>query len=367
MDAYLRGDFEIEGDIVAAIAVRDRFGPWTIGWAAAMRLLQGTAPVSNVAMGISPRLRGPLHSRARDRAAIRHHYDLGNDFYSLWLDRHMIYSCAYFSDPSAPLETAQEAKLEMICRKLRLSPGDRLLDIGCGWGGLITWAAEHHGVQALGITLSPAQAAWARERIAEKGLGDRCTVRLTDYRDLPAESFDKIASVGMVEHVGEDNLSEYFRKAFQLLRPGGVFLNHGISGAVAPMPALRWLVSMQSRALREYVFPDSDLPPIDRVIQAASREKFELRDVESLREHYAQTLRHWVGRLEEKQSQAAKSVGERTWRLWRLYLAGSAHYFDIGALQIYQSLFVKPDDKGRSHLPMGRESWYRTPLPGARG
>lgn len=367
MEAYVRGDFEIEGDIVTAIAVRDRFGPWTIGWAAAMRLLQGTASSGNVAVGISPRLRGPIHSRARDRAAIRHHYDLGNDFYSLWLDRRMIYSCAYFPDPSASLDTAQEAKLEMICRKLRLSPGDRLLDIGCGWGGLITWAAEHHGVQALGITLSPAQAALARERIAEKGLGERCSVRLTDYRDLPAGSFDKIASVGMVEHVGDEHLGEYFRKVYQLLRPGGVFLNHGISRATAPIPTARWLMNLQSRALREYVFPDSDLPPIDRVIEAGTREKLELRDVESLREHYAMTLRHWVRRLEGNESQAIRAVGERTWRLWRLYLGGSAHTFDIGALQIYQSLFVKPDEKGRSHLPTGREGWYRTPLPGAEG
>jgi len=262
---------------------------------------------------------------------VRFHYNVGNAFYALWLDARMVYSCAYFAHGDDDLDRAQESKLDLICRKLRLRPGDRLLDIGCGWGGLIMHAAKRYGVFALGITLSDAQAELARERIAEAGLSDRCQVELRDYRALPREGqFDKISSVGMVEHVGRKKLDEYFVSAYGALRPGGLFLNHGIVSIAASRPE-----SLRSRAeariwkrgefIDRYVFPDGELLPAATVIASAERSGFELRDVESLREHYTLTLRHWVRRLEEHHDEAAALVGEETYRVWRLYMSASAY------------------------------------------
>ena len=315
--------------------------------------------------GTEAGVHGPEHSRRRDAAAVRYHYDVGNDFYSLWLDRRMVYSCAYFATGVEDLDAAQEAKLEHICRKLRLRPGERLLDVGCGWGGLVQYAAERYGIEATGITLSPAQAELARRRIAAAGLADRCQFEVRDYRDLPpGATFDKVVSVGMVEHVGRARLPTYFAKAHRLLRPGGLFLNHGIVVARPvrfPRLALRaerlrggWDASIQ-----RYVFPDGELLAPGEMVLHAEQAGFETRDVENLREHYALTLRHWVRRLEARHAEAASLVGERAYRVWCLYIAASAHGFATGKIGVVQTLLSKPDRRGASGLPLTRADLYR--------
>ncbi|MGH8631433.1 MAG: class I SAM-dependent methyltransferase, partial [Burkholderiales bacterium] len=263
------------------------------------------------------------------------------------------------------LDTAQEAKLEHSCRKLRLAPGERLLDIGCGWGGLILHAAQRYGVHALGITLSEPQARLARERLAAAGLSDRCQVEVRDYRQLGGdEAFDKVVSIGMVEHVGRARLAEYFTQAYRVLRPGGLFLSHGIvtmAGARPKTVATRvkdW--AWRGRGfIKNYVFPDSELLPLGEHVLAAERAEFESRDAESLREHYALTLRHWVRRLEANRDEAVRLVGEATYRVWRLYLSGSAHAFARGRIGVEQLLLAKPDAGGRSGVPLTRGDLYR--------
>jgi cyclopropane-fatty-acyl-phospholipid synthase len=295
---------------------------------------------------------------------VRSHYDVGNDFYALWLDWRMVYSCAYFKTGAETLEEAQEAKLELICRKLRLTPGETLLDIGCGWGGLVMYAAEHYGVNALGITLSVPQAELARQRIRESGLGGRCRVEVLDYRDVPPkEKFDKIVSVGMFEHVGRKNLPLYFEQTLRHLAPGGLFLNHGIVDLAAARPtgAASRLAEKMWRSgsfIEKYVFPDGELVAPGDVIRFAEGAGFETRDVESLREHYALTLRHWVRRLESRHDEAARMVGEATYRVWRLYMAGVAHGFASGTLGIVQTLFSKPREDGSTALPWTRADLY---------
>lgn len=361
--AFIRGDFDVEGDLIAAFALRERFSARPATLLQALRL--AAAPPAPGSGARAARLRGPIHSRERDALAVRHHYDLGNDFYALWLDRRMVYSCAYFPSEAASLEEAQAAKLELICRKLRLAPGERLLDVGCGWGGLVTWAAERHGVEAVGVTLSRPQAEWARARIEALGLAGRCRVEVMDYRDLGDQAFDKVASVGMFEHVGRRRLPEYFRQVHRLLRPGGVFLNHGIA-ALEPRPPLwRRLLLREGEFIERYIFPDGEVPPFPATAAAADEAGLELRDVESLREHYALTLRAWLAALERRRDEAIREVGEGTYRAWRLYLAGSADDFDRAGIGVYQALYVRPQD-GRSGLPLGREDWYRPPvaLPG---
>jgi cyclopropane-fatty-acyl-phospholipid synthase len=275
----------------------------------------------------------------------------------------MVYSCAYFKTGTETLDEAQEAKLEFICRKLRLRPGETLLDIGCGWGGLVMHAAEHYGVNALGITLSEPQAELARKRIAEAGLGDRCRVEVLDYRDVPPkEKFDKIVSVGMFEHVGRKNLPLYFEQTLRHLAPGGLFLNHGIvdlaarpAGAASRLAAKMW---RSGSFIEKYVFPDGELVAPGDVIRFAEDAGFETRDVESLREHYALTLRHWVRRLESRHDEAVRMVGEATYRVWRLYMAGCAHGFARGSLGIVQTLFSKPREDGATVLPPTRADLY---------
>jgi cyclopropane-fatty-acyl-phospholipid synthase len=297
------------------------------------------------------KLRGSIHSKERDRQAITYHYDRSNDFYALWLDRRMVYSCAYFATPDDDIDTAQERKLDYICRKLRLQPGERLLDIGCGWGGLVMYAAQHYGVEAYGITLSQQQAELAQKRIAEAGLSERCRVEVRDYRDVNEEhSFDKIVSVGMFEHVGQALLPTYFQQAWHLLRPGGVFLNHGIASVITEP-------QRESVFNQRYVFPDGELVPISTTLRAAETSGFEVRDVESLREHYALTLRHWVRRLESHADEARQLTGDVTYRIWRIYMSASIHAFVTGRNNIYQTLLVKPD-RGNSHLPLTRADWY---------
>lgn len=353
-ESFVRGDFDLEGDIEAAFELGDFLLQRQQSIAERMRiaaLLMKLPNGSHTEQAGGPNLHGAVHSKARDRGAVSFHYDLSNDFYSLWLDRRMVYSCAYFRTGSEPIDQAQEQKLEYICRKLRLGKGDHMLDLGCGWGGLMCYAATKFGVQAFGITLSERQAELARAQFREAGVADRCRVEVCDYRDIdPPQEYDKIVSVGMFEHVGEGLLGEYFRRAWSVLRPGGVFLNHGIAASAS-----------NSRRgfsfIDKYVFPDGELVPLNTAIRAAETCGFEVRDVESLREHYTLTLRRWVQRLEQKRSKVVQATNEAAYRTWRLYMTGSAHSFQTGRLNLYQVLLSKPGH-GKNDLPLTREDWY---------
>jgi cyclopropane-fatty-acyl-phospholipid synthase len=280
--------------------------------------------------------KGRLHSLARDRAAISYHYDVSNDFYRLLLGPSMVYSCAYFAEPGESLESAQEHKLDLICRKLRLEPGERLLDIGCGWGSLLLHAAQRYGVHGVGVTLSVEQAKLARERIEAAGLSDRIEIRVSDYREITDGPFDKISSVGMYEHVGRGELARYTQTVHGLLRPGGLFLNHGIARGFSEPPA-------SDTFLYRYVFPDGELSPVTEIMTAMHDSGLEVRDVESLREHYTLTLRGWLRNLAARRDEAEADVGVGRERVWRLYMLGSALGFADGDVTVYQVLTTRPD------------------------
>jgi cyclopropane-fatty-acyl-phospholipid synthase len=355
-EAYIFDDFDIEGEVEAAMELSDALVKSDFDLAQRLHLaaLLRKLPKGDRqwASRQSIHLVGAPHSRRRDRQVIAYHYNLPADFYSLFLGQRLVYSCAYFQTADDGLDKAQEQKLDYICRKLRLRSGDRLLDVGCGWGALVLHAANYYGVHALGITLSAPQAEVARERIEQAGLSDRCQIEVCDYRELAGEQrFDKIVSVGMFEHVGEKMLPEYFAKAWQLLEPGGVFLNHGIAYSATYQRKGESFVD-------RYVFPDGELVPLNIALRTAEMSRFEVRDVESLREHYALTLRRWLSRLEEHQQQAKKVVDDVTYRIWRLYMAGSAYGFRTARLNLYQTLLAKPG-RGESRLPLTRADWYR--------
>ena len=355
-EAYIYDGFDIEGDIEAAFEFADyllRQGE-TLSKSFDLAEWLQNLPENDRSRGRARVIDSPesAHSRESDRQAISYHYDLPADFYALWLDQCMVYSCAYFETLEEDLDSAQLRKLEHICRKLRLRKGDRLLDIGCGWGSLLMHAATHYGVKAVGITLSVPQAERARQRLRESGLNDQCRVEVCDYRDLePSRQYDKIVSVGMFEHVGEALLPEYFRRVWDLLLPGGVFLNHGISYSTNYR---RRGPSFSDR----YVFPGGEPVPISTSLRAAELSGFEVRDVESLREHYALTLHHWVRRLEAHAEKARHITDDKTYRIWRIYMAGAAHGFRVGRFNIYQTLLAKPI-RGDSGLPLTRGDWYR--------
>ena len=360
-EAYMFGDFEIEGELYEAIYLaRYLWESWswkdTLRFAPKLLRMPTRSGMSNEQIA---QVSGQKHSVNRDKQAIQYHYDVSNEFYQLWLDEKMVYSCAYFADPNESIDSAQSRKLDYICRKLRLQPGERLLDIGCGWGALIIHAAQRYGVEALGVTLSEKQLALAKERIAAAGLADRCRAELQDYRHVDeSQPFDKIVSVGMVEHVGRENLGIYFEKAYRLLKPGGVFLNHGITLLSAPFESL---YEAKDSFVQQYVFPDGDSQPIQYVLDVAAKANFELRDVESLREHYALTLKNWLQRYEAHTDTILDMMGPQGYRQWRIYLAGARWVFESGYNSIHQALLYKSLDGRTAHgyLPLTRDDWYQ--------
>jgi cyclopropane-fatty-acyl-phospholipid synthase len=297
------------------------------------------------------RVHGRRHTKERDAAVIAHHYDVSNDFYRMVLGPSMTYSCAVFATPDTSLEDAQAAKYELVCRKLALKPGMRLLDVGCGWGGMAMHAAREHGVHAIGVTLSARQAELARDAVKQAGLDDRVEIRIQDYRDVLDGPFDAISSIGMFEHVGAAKLDEYFARCFALLRPGGRLLNHGI----AKRPSRRAAFSHRS-FIDRYVFPDGELHEVGSVVSRVQNANFEVRNVEGLREHYGQTLRHWVANLEANWDEAVRLVGPGRARVWRLYMAASAIGFEGARTQIHQVLAVRNHADGRSDMPR-RPDW----------
>jgi cyclopropane-fatty-acyl-phospholipid synthase len=339
-EAYVEGHIDVEGPIGDAIRAAEKLA----------RRLSGERK------GRAPLLLRNLHSKKTDSAAIRYHYDVSNDFYALWLDSRMVYSCAYFKSGDETIEQAQEQKLDHICRKLRLQPGDRFLDIGCGWGALVMHAAERYGARALGITLSENQHALANARIRAAGLQDRCEVRIQDYRDVPGEGvFDKIASIGMFEHVGLKNLPVYFGAIRRLLADGGIVLNHGITSVD---PDSRSVGLGGGEFIGKYVFPHGELPHLSLVIKEMGAAGLEVMDSETLRLHYAKTLEHWSARLEANLEKAREFAGEKRLRIWRAYLAGCAHAFAEGWVSIQQVLGVKSGDPRKNPLPWTREYMY---------
>jgi cyclopropane-fatty-acyl-phospholipid synthase len=365
-NAFVRGWLEVEGDLIGAVAWADTLHSGSRSLRQRVGIARDLLRLPRLGRDAeanhpAPRLSGAEHSVGRDRAAVQFHYDLPSEFFALWLDARMVYSCAYFRTGEESLDAAQQAKLELICRKLGLHPGETLLDMGCGWGGLVMYAAEHYGVNAVGITLSERQARWAQERIRTAGLEGRARVELRDYRELDGVSFDKIASVGMTEHVGRAQHPDFFARAWRLLKPGGLFLHHAITAPKDRGSRSRpgsghdtHVVDFISR----YVFPDTDLVPLDLRLGVATTAGFEVRDVESWREHYATTLRHWLVRLEARAEEAAALTNEATYRTWRLYLAMVAHGFDAQRLTVYQEVLAKPEASGASAMPRSRATWY---------
>ncbi|MEZ5659271.1 MAG: cyclopropane-fatty-acyl-phospholipid synthase family protein [Burkholderiaceae bacterium] len=342
-EAYVEGEIDAEGDIRDVIDV-------------ASRLAEAG---SSSRLGALPTW-ARTHTRQSDREAVHYHYDISNEFYRLFLDEQMVYSCAYFEHPGMTLEAAQVAKLDLICRKLRLAPGMRLLDIGCGWGALALHAARHYQCEVVGITLADRQFELARERVAQAGLEERIDIRLQDYRDVPElAGFDRISSVGMFEHVGLKQLGTYFSRVHDLLKPGGMALNHGITSAD---PDSRSVGLGGGEFIARYVFPDGELPHVALAISELSRAGLELADAESLRRHYGRTLWAWSERLEGRIDEARVLAGATRTRIWRAYLAGCAHAFDAGWINIYQLLVGRPRESGTGQdidQPMTRDYMYR--------
>src|ERR1700738_735651 len=372
LESYIPGCVDIDGSMEAASNLGEAIGERLrspIAIANLVRLVLGLPgqaedDLADTRFPDHSRKLGPRHTPVRDAAAIQFHYDVGNSFYKLWLDRRMVYSCAYFRTANDSIDSAQEAKLDLICRKLRLQPGERFLDIGCGWGALIMHAAKHYGVDATGITLSENQAVLARERIEQYRLGDRCRVAIRDYRTLNgSDRYDKISSIGWAGHAGLSHLPVYFASAYRALKPGGLFMNHGIIslGEARPRSVGERIFRAFWRAdafIDKYVFPDGKLTATHQVVAAAEGAGFEVRDVESLREHYAMTLRHWVRSLEEKRDDAIALVGNHTFRVWRLYMGASGNAFPKAKITNVKTLLAKPDESGHSNIPLTRDDLY---------
>ncbi len=361
-EAFLDGLLDLEGDAIALVEAAARWeGPRARAALAVplVEVLLRRALRAGRRGALEARLGGGRHSLGRDRDAVRHHYDVSDDFYRLFLDEGAVYSCAFYPRGGERLEDAQRAKLELVCRKLRLDHGERFLDVGCGWGALVEHAALRHGARAVGITVSANQLAAARARLARAG-GIDAEVRADDYRTVGADApFDKVASVGMMEHVGRARLDAYFAAIHRLLRPGGLFLNHAIAYAGGRGGTLPWARQAGGGFIWRYVFPDGELLSISETVAAAERAGFEVRDLECLREHYAETLAAWLGRLEARFAEAAAIAGERRARLYRLYLAASAVGFRLGRTSVFQLLLARRTASGRAEdVPRCRADWY---------
>jgi len=331
---YLTGDVDIEGDTECLFDLVSFIRDLDMPWSTMLRVIRQAFKLPHSHHDKSAHaIRAGRSRRRNTKESISHHYDVGNDFYKLWLDQEMVYSCAYFSDTEQTLDSAQEDKLDYICRKLRLTPGQTLLDIGCGWGALVCWAARKYGVKAHGITLSEQQFNYAQQRIRDEGLQDQVSVELRNYIDLPADArYDRVVSVGMFEHIGVANFPAYFNTIKRVLAPGGLFLNHGITNDTG------WQDTPITRFINSYVFPDGELARINAVANAMENAGFEVIDVEGLRRHYAMTLRCWIKALQASKEQAVNVVNEATYRVWLLYMSGSAYYFDQGSINVYQVL-----------------------------
>ena len=342
--AYVEGDIDFIGKIDDILDV-------------GLKLSDSTGGERFVLPTKSWRGRGRAHSKRRDKDSIAYHYDVSNEFYQLFLDANMVYSCAYFRSDDDTLDQAQLNKLDHILTKLQLRQGERFLDVGCGWGALIVRAAQR-GARAVGVTLSQNQFDYAKEAIARLGLADRCEVRLQDYRDVPeAGGYDKIASVGMIEHVGMENLPTYFGKIHALLSDGGAVLMHGITST---HPDRRTVGRGAGDFLDQYVFPDGEVPHVSDVVRAMSLAGFEVVDLESLRRHYARTLTHWAQRLDAQPDRARETAGDKRYRIWRVFLAGCAVAFRDNWMNIHQMLACKLGPPGMNPFPMTREWIYRT-------
>src|SRR5689334_19832067 len=341
--AYVSGEIEID-DMDGVIDVLNHWQPAPVSAATKTRLIAAALRAAGVRRPPRPpkaelQLRGRKHSTQRDRDAVTHHYDVGNEFFSLFLDESMTYSCAFFSRVPKPrfgrreptLAEAQDAKRELVCTKLALQPGERVLDVGCGWGSFVIHAAQRHGVEAVGITLSEPQAELARQKVAEAGVEERVEIRVQDYRELAGENFDAVASIGMVEHVGESQIDVYAEQLASMLRPGGRLLNHGISrlkhGNIEGGPFSE-----------RYVFPDGETTHVSRVILALERAGFIVRHVEEFGSDYAETLRHWIRNLDENRERAEELAGPERMRVWRLYLRAARNGFEIDFTSVYQVL-----------------------------
>ncbi|MDX3750491.1 cyclopropane-fatty-acyl-phospholipid synthase family protein [Streptomyces sp. AK08-02] len=368
--AWVAGDLGIEGDFYAALDLLSGL-VWERGEDArtlgetlrdpeARAAARGLVKMAGLPLPPAPpreevtRRRRHLHTKRTDKRAVSHHYDVGNDFYGLVLGPSMVYSCAYWEAPgSGTLEDAQRDKLELVCRKLALTPGQRLLDVGCGWGSLAVHAAREHGVQVVGVTLSQEQAAYARKRVADEGLTDRVEIRVQDYRDVTDGPFDAVSSVGMAEHVGSEQYLTYARDLYGLLKPGGRLLNHQI----ARRPQTDEGAYSLDGFIDAYVFPDGELAPVGTTVTQLERAGFEVRDVESIREHYALTLRRWVANLEADWERALRLTGPGRARVWRLYMAACALAFEHNRLGVNQVLAVRAAESGASGMPLRARTW----------
>ena len=366
VEAYFFGEFDIEGDLYAFLkqsvhlqslrfSMHDRIS--MLFSALFPKSTSAFVPQNNATIRYTKPVVARLkreHSKTFNRQSIAFHYDVSNEFYRLWLDEERVYSCAYFTNTDESLEQAQRNKLDHICRKLRLKTGERLLDIGCGWGALICWAAQHYGVYAHGITLSRQQYEYTQAKIRDLGLEKQVTVELRDYRDLPSDAaYDKVSSIGMFEHVGLKNLPTYTAIVQRVLKRGGLFLNHGITDNENGKQK-----SVGTEFIKRYVFPDGELDSLSNVQRVMEQTNFEICDVEALRCHYALTLRHWVNRLEAQHEEALAYVSEATYRVWRLYMAGCALQFERGAIGVYQILAVNGRE-GCADLPLTRHDLYQ--------
>ena len=366
--AYVTGHIDVEGDMYAALSRLSGVQRVSIAWAERLSILRGLGGLPVLLKRVQPPpqevrvnrrwLAGRRHTRARDASAISHHYDVSNTFYEWVLGPSMAYTCACFPAPDATLEQAQEHKFDLVARKLALRPGMRLLDVGCGWGGMVVHAARRYGVRALGVTLSEQQALWAQRAIKDAGLEELAEVRHLDYREVPETGFDAVSSIGLTEHIGKANLPFYFRFLYDKLVPGGRLLNHCITRPDDSGPSI-----VKDGVISRYVFPDGELEGIGHLISRMNGAGFEIRHEENLREHYAMTLKYWCENLDAHWDEAVQEVGEPIARIWRLYMAGSRLGFEDNVVQLHQVLGVKLPADHRASLPL-RADW-EPPFPAA--